>query len=66
MINGINEKSEKEANELQQEAWERARNGGIPKIEIPDIGSLKPEPFNLLDKLLEKYRGKKTDEGETK
>jgi hypothetical protein len=46
-MSGIDERSEKGANELEQEAWEMARNGGIPKVEGPDFDAIKPKPFNL-------------------
>jgi ADP-ribosylglycohydrolase len=46
-MDGIDERSERKAKELEDEAWEMARNGGIPKVNGYDSGSLKPKTFNF-------------------
>jgi hypothetical protein len=32
-MSGIDERSEQRANELEQEAWERAKNGDMPVVD---------------------------------
>jgi hypothetical protein len=36
-ISGIDERSERKANELENEAWERARNGEVPFIDDNEL-----------------------------
>ena len=46
-MNGIDNKSEQQANELMNELYEKLRNGGIPALKGIDLKALEPHGLNI-------------------